>query len=193
MKLRLQKSMLLALLTLIKLSRLRKLLSRILLGGIWRLRTGESWCSSWRDWWRRTRRRLLQLRRGIMVCSLSPSEGRWHGEGLRDWSPEDLDLSSQVLASEFFGLYVLIMILTGKPYSVALNEDLGEVAGTIKYYAGWADKITGQVIDTSPAKLAYTIREPIGVCGQIIPFVLYQSSHSIIHTNYATRTDGITP
>lgn len=60
---------------------------------------------------------------------------------------------------------------TGKPYSVALNEDLGEVSGTIKYYAGWADKITGQVIDTTPAKLAYTIREPIGVCGQIIPFV----------------------
>jgi len=52
---------------------------------------------------------------------------------------------------------------------VALNEDLGEVTGTIKYYAGWADKITGQVIETSPAKLAYTIREPIGVCGQIIP------------------------
>jgi aldehyde dehydrogenase (NAD+) len=52
---------------------------------------------------------------------------------------------------------------------VALNEDLAEVAGCIKYYAGYADKIHGQVIDTTPAKLAYTIREPIGVCGQIIP------------------------
>ncbi|KXS95631.1 hypothetical protein AC578_3560 [Pseudocercospora eumusae] len=58
----------------------------------------------------------------------------------------------------------------GKPYSVALNEDLAEVAGCLKYYSGWADKIHGQVIDTSPAKLAYTIREPIGVCGQIIPW-----------------------
>ncbi|OCK85198.1 aldehyde dehydrogenase-like protein [Lepidopterella palustris CBS 459.81] len=58
----------------------------------------------------------------------------------------------------------------GKPYSVALNEDLAEVVGTIKYYAGWADKVHGQVIDTSPAKLAYTIREPLGVCGQIIPW-----------------------
>lgn len=58
---------------------------------------------------------------------------------------------------------MLITWWIGKPYSVALNEDLAEVAGTIKYYAGWADKITGQVIDTSPAKLAYTIREPIGV------------------------------
>ncbi|ORY19694.1 aldehyde dehydrogenase-like protein [Clohesyomyces aquaticus] len=58
----------------------------------------------------------------------------------------------------------------GKPYSVALNEDLAEVTGTIKYYAGYANKIHGQVIDTSPAKLAYTIREPLGVCGQIIPW-----------------------
>ena len=58
----------------------------------------------------------------------------------------------------------------GKPYSVALNEDLAEVSGCLKYYAGYADKIHGQVIDTTPAKLAYTIREPIGVCGQIIPW-----------------------
>ncbi|KAK3702428.1 mitochondrial aldehyde dehydrogenase [Vermiconidia calcicola] len=58
----------------------------------------------------------------------------------------------------------------GKPYSVALNEDLAEVVGCIKYYAGYADKVHGQVIDTGPAKLAYTIREPLGVCGQIIPW-----------------------
>ncbi|KAF2109188.1 aldehyde dehydrogenase-like protein [Lophiotrema nucula] len=58
----------------------------------------------------------------------------------------------------------------GKPYSVSLNEDLAEVIGTIKYYAGYSNKIHGQVIDTSPAKLAYTIREPLGVCGQIIPW-----------------------
>ena len=58
----------------------------------------------------------------------------------------------------------------GKPYSVALNEDVAEVAATIRYYAGYADKIHGQVINTAPEKLAYTIREPVGVCGQIIPW-----------------------
>ena len=61
------------------------------------------------------------------------------------------------------------ILKSGKPYSVALNEDVAEVVQTLKYYAGWADKLHGQVIDTSPAKFAYTIREPIGVCGQIIP------------------------
>ena len=58
----------------------------------------------------------------------------------------------------------------GKPYSVALNEDVAEVAGVLRYYGGYADKIHGQVITTSPAKLAYTLREPVGVCGQIIPW-----------------------
>lgn len=58
----------------------------------------------------------------------------------------------------------------GKPYSVALNEDLGEVIGTFRYYAGYADKIHGQTISTTPQKFAYTLRQPIGVCGQIIPW-----------------------
>lgn len=58
----------------------------------------------------------------------------------------------------------------GKPYSVALNEDLGEVVSTIRYYAGWADKIQGETIPTNPQKFAYTLKQPIGVCGQIIPW-----------------------
>ena len=58
----------------------------------------------------------------------------------------------------------------GKPYSVALNEDLGEVVGCIRYYAGWADKIHGDTLCTSPQKFAYTLKQPIGVCGQIIPW-----------------------
>ncbi|KAK5064326.1 hypothetical protein LTR84_000159 [Exophiala bonariae] len=58
----------------------------------------------------------------------------------------------------------------GKPYSVALNEDLGEVVGVIRYYAGWADKLHGQTIETNPLKFAYTLKQPIGVCAQIIPW-----------------------
>ena len=58
----------------------------------------------------------------------------------------------------------------GKPYSVALDEDLAEVVSTLKYYAGWADKIHGQTIPTTPQKFAYTLKQPVGVCGQIIPW-----------------------
>lgn len=58
----------------------------------------------------------------------------------------------------------------GKPYSVALNGDLAEIVAVFKYYAGYADKIYGQVIDVGASKLAYTLKEPVGVCGQIIPW-----------------------
>lgn len=58
----------------------------------------------------------------------------------------------------------------GKPYSVALGEDVVEFEKTIRYYAGFADKNFGQTIDVGPNKFAYTIKEPIGVCGQIIPW-----------------------
>ncbi|KAL3442332.1 aldehyde dehydrogenase domain-containing protein [Aspergillus insuetus] len=58
----------------------------------------------------------------------------------------------------------------GKPYHVALTEDLVEAIGTIRYYSGWADKTFGQTINTTPEKFAYTMRQPIGVVGQIIPW-----------------------
>ncbi|EGS20589.1 aldehyde dehydrogenase [NAD(P)+]-like protein [Thermochaetoides thermophila DSM 1495] len=58
----------------------------------------------------------------------------------------------------------------GKPYSVALKENVPEVINVLRYYAGYADKNFGQTIDVGPAKFAYTIKEPIGVCGQIIPW-----------------------
>ncbi|KAL6708745.1 mitochondrial aldehyde dehydrogenase [Coniothyrium glycines] len=58
----------------------------------------------------------------------------------------------------------------GKPYQVALNEDLPEAYSTIRYYAGWSDKLSGQTIGTTPQKFAYTIRQPIGVVAQIIPW-----------------------
>ncbi|KAK7962056.1 aldehyde dehydrogenase domain-containing protein [Apiospora aurea] len=57
----------------------------------------------------------------------------------------------------------------GKPYTVALNEDMAEATGTLRYYAGFSDKVFGQVMELSPDKFAYTVREPVGVCGQIIP------------------------
>ena len=58
----------------------------------------------------------------------------------------------------------------GKPFSVALEADLDESYNVFQYYAGWCDKIDGKTIETSAAKLAYTIQEPLGVCGQIIPW-----------------------
>ncbi|KAB8078650.1 aldehyde dehydrogenase [Aspergillus leporis] len=57
----------------------------------------------------------------------------------------------------------------GKAVTMA-KIDVTNAAGCLRYYGGWADKIHGQTIDTNPESLTYTRHEPIGVCGQIIPW-----------------------
>jgi hypothetical protein len=40
---------------------------------------------------------------------------------------------------------------------------------SLRYYAGWGDKINGKVLPISGDFFSYTRREPVGVVGQIIP------------------------
>ncbi|TBU39638.1 aldehyde dehydrogenase [Dichomitus squalens] len=58
----------------------------------------------------------------------------------------------------------------GKTFNWAKRGDVSHSITCIRYYAGWADKVLGQTIETSEAKLTYTRHEPIGVVGQIIPW-----------------------
>lgn len=57
----------------------------------------------------------------------------------------------------------------GKSITMA-KGDVTASAGCFRYYGGWADKIYGQTIDTDSGSLTYTRHEPVGVCGQIIPW-----------------------
>ena len=62
----------------------------------------------------------------------------------------------------------------GKPLAIARVADVPLTVEHMRYYAGWATKIEGNTIPLilAPANkfLAYTVREPIGVVGQIIPW-----------------------
>ena len=63
----------------------------------------------------------------------------------------------------------------GKPLTVARVADVPLAADHFRYMAGWATKIEGNTIPISSGGgktqfLAYTVREPIGVVGQIIPW-----------------------
>ncbi|XP_076816852.1 aldehyde dehydrogenase, mitochondrial-like [Clavelina lepadiformis] len=58
----------------------------------------------------------------------------------------------------------------GKPYNIAYNVDLELVIRCYRYYAGYSDKIHGKVIPMDGDVLTYTRHEPVGVCGQIIPW-----------------------
>ncbi len=58
----------------------------------------------------------------------------------------------------------------GKPFNFAKAADISLVVKTLRYYAGWADKIHGSTIPIGGPFLAYTKEEPVGVVGQIIPW-----------------------
>ncbi|GLB33715.1 putative aldehyde dehydrogenase family protein [Lyophyllum shimeji] len=59
----------------------------------------------------------------------------------------------------------------GKPVKIARDFDIGDSVQCLRYYAGWADKIIGQTLEVdNKSKLAFTRHDPIGVCGQIIPW-----------------------
>ncbi len=54
-----------------------------------------------------------------------------------------------------------------------IGDSLGDVGGavnTLRYYAGWADKVEGKTVPVRGNFLSYTLREPVGVVGQIIPW-----------------------
>jgi len=61
----------------------------------------------------------------------------------------------------------------GKPAHVAEGVDIGFVVECFRYYAGWADKIGGKVIQPtrdSASTFCFTWHQPIGACGVIIPW-----------------------
>jgi len=60
---------------------------------------------------------------------------------------------------------------TGKPFATARDVDVFWSAEHFRYFAGWPTKIEGSTIPVStPGMFNYTLREPVGVCGLIVPW-----------------------
>jgi acyl-CoA reductase-like NAD-dependent aldehyde dehydrogenase len=58
----------------------------------------------------------------------------------------------------------------GKPSFESAKVDLPSVVQNFRYYGGWADKLGGETIPVSGPFLNYTLRQPVGVVGAIIPW-----------------------
>ncbi|KAL4936898.1 hypothetical protein BDV06DRAFT_232940 [Aspergillus oleicola] len=91
-------------------------------------------------------------------AATTPSERGRLLTRLADFLERDIDTVAAIEALD-----------NGKGISMA-KGDVTASAGCLRYYGGWADKIFGQTIDTDPNSLTYTRHEPVGVCGQIIPW-----------------------
>ncbi|HKS73910.1 MAG TPA: aldehyde dehydrogenase family protein [Terriglobales bacterium] len=58
----------------------------------------------------------------------------------------------------------------GKPIFESRFVDIPMVVDVLRYYAGWATKIHGETVNSFENAFTYTLREPVGVVGMIIPW-----------------------
>ncbi|KAI0098597.1 aldehyde dehydrogenase [Hypoxylon sp. NC0597] len=92
------------------------------------------------------RTKITPLERGVFLTRLA------------DLVEKNLDLLAAVESLD-----------NGKSITMA-RGDVGAVQNCLRYYGGWADKVEGKTIDINPESFHYTRHEPVGVCGQIIPW-----------------------
>jgi len=78
----------------------------------------------------------------------------------------------------------------GKPLAVARVADIPLAVDMFRYMGGWATKVTGSTILWSVPNefLSYTVREPVGVVGQIIPWASRKISPYGVMTGVRVRS-----
>ncbi len=96
-------------------------------------------------------------------------EGKWSKISARDRGRMMYKLS-QLIESRTKELAALETADNGKPIKESMYIDLPGVAENFEYFAGWATKIEGETIPVPGQMFNYTLREPVGVCAQIIPW-----------------------
>jgi aldehyde dehydrogenase (NAD+) len=96
-------------------------------------------------------------------------EGKWSKMSARDRGRLLYKLS-QLIEQHAAELAAVETADNGKPIKESLYVDLPQVVENFEYFAGWATKIEGETIPVPGKMFNYTLREPIGVCGQIIPW-----------------------
>jgi aldehyde dehydrogenase (NAD+) len=96
-------------------------------------------------------------------------EGPWSKVSARDRGKMLYKLS-QLIDAKSKELAALETADNGKPIRETSYVDLPQVVENFEYFAGWATKIEGETIPVPGQMFNYTLREPVGVCGQIIPW-----------------------
>ncbi|MDQ3803135.1 MAG: aldehyde dehydrogenase family protein [Acidobacteriota bacterium] len=96
-------------------------------------------------------------------------EGKWSKVSARDRGRMLYKLA-QLIEARAAELAALETADNGKPIKESTYIDLPGVVENFEYFAGWATKIEGETIPVPGQMFNYTLREPVGVCGQIIPW-----------------------
>src|SRR6185436_11169584 len=76
---------------------------------------------------------------------------------------------SQAIQASATGLAELEVKSCGKPLAEA-QFDIADAANCFEFYGGMATKIHGETMSVPANSMSFVLREPVGVCGQIIPW-----------------------
>jgi aldehyde dehydrogenase (NAD+) len=106
--------------------------------------------------------------RAVKAARRALEEGPWGTMDAADRGRLLLKLADLVDANAK-ELAALESLNSGKTIADA-QGDMAGVAATLRYYGGWADKIEGRTVPVRGNFLSYTLRQPVGVVGQIIPW-----------------------
>ncbi|HKN01958.1 MAG TPA: aldehyde dehydrogenase family protein [Candidatus Binataceae bacterium] len=96
-------------------------------------------------------------------------EGKWASMGPHQRTRALLKIA-ELIDKNAEELAELETLDNGKPIFESRNIDIPGAAETFRYYAGWASKIYGETNPSDPGMFNFTLREPVGICGQIIPW-----------------------
>jgi acyl-CoA reductase-like NAD-dependent aldehyde dehydrogenase len=97
-------------------------------------------------------------------------DGRWSGIAAAKRTRAMLALA-EALEDHADELAELESLDNGKPVKLAKRVDVPLAVEHLRYFAGWPTKIAGDVLPVAQANMhCYTRKEPVGVCGQIIPW-----------------------
>src|SRR5579884_540408 len=104
----------------------------------------------------------------VKVARKAYEEGKWPNIGPHQRA-RYLFKIAELIEAHADELAVLETLNNGMAISLARGMVAG-AAEVFRYYAGWTTKIYGETNPSDPSMFNYTLREPVGVCGQIIPW-----------------------
>jgi acyl-CoA reductase-like NAD-dependent aldehyde dehydrogenase len=110
------------------------------------------------------------VRRAVAAARTALEDGPW-GSMPPSGRERLINALADVIESHDEELAEIESLDNGKPVGLARFVDVRGSAAHLRYFAGWPTKIEGGVLPvTAPDMLCYTRREPVGVCGQIVPW-----------------------
>ncbi len=110
----------------------------------------------------------LEVDAAVKAAREAHEDRRW--AGLRPGKrTEVLYKIGELIKRNISELAQLESLDSGKPVSIASGE-MWAAGDVFRYYAGWPTKIFGETNPTDDNMFVYSLREPVGVCGGIIPW-----------------------